>query len=137
MGGIGWQTTRFYGYRPPAAAYTSAPATRVPTTSWSISGSGLRYYVWGHVFVRPEAHYYKIFNNTATSPPATLSAWEHRSVTPSVRTRSLPCLVGGRDSGVQPLATARFFLAVRLIREWSRRALPIERPHFDSLRLTN
>ena len=27
-------------------------------------GAGLRYYVWGHVFVRPEVRYYRIFNNT-------------------------------------------------------------------------
>jgi hypothetical protein len=27
-------------------------------------GAGLRYYVHGHIFVRPEVRYYKIFNNT-------------------------------------------------------------------------
>ena len=27
-------------------------------------GVGVRYYVWGHVFIRPEAHYYHIVNNT-------------------------------------------------------------------------
>lgn len=26
-------------------------------------GGGIRYYVWGHAFVRPEAHYYAIRNN--------------------------------------------------------------------------
>ena len=28
-------------------------------------GGGIRYYVWGHVFVRPEGHFYHIVNNTA------------------------------------------------------------------------
>ena len=27
-------------------------------------GGGLRYYVWGNVFVRPEAHFYHILNNS-------------------------------------------------------------------------
>ena len=28
------------------------------------AGAGIRYYVWGHVFVRPEVHYYHIMNNS-------------------------------------------------------------------------
>jgi hypothetical protein len=65
LGGIGWQTTRFYGYQPTSncvyfgACYTSSNHFLVDV------GAGLRYYVWGHVFVRPEAHYYHIVNNTA------------------------------------------------------------------------
>jgi hypothetical protein len=65
MAGIGWQTTRFYGYQPTSgcvyfgACYLSSNHFLVDI------GGGLRYYVWGHVFVRPEAHYYKIFNNTS------------------------------------------------------------------------
>jgi hypothetical protein len=65
MGGIGWQTTRFYGYQPTGncvyfgACYQSSNHFLVDV------GGGLRYYVWGHVFVRPEAHYYKVFNNTS------------------------------------------------------------------------
>ncbi|MFZ0863409.1 MAG: hypothetical protein ABR881_23085 [Candidatus Sulfotelmatobacter sp.] len=64
MGGIGWQSTRFYGYQPTSnclyfgACYQSSNHFLVDV------GGGLRYYVWGHVFVRPEAHYYRIFNNT-------------------------------------------------------------------------
>jgi hypothetical protein len=27
-------------------------------------GGGIRYYVWNHVFVRPEVRYYHIVNNT-------------------------------------------------------------------------
>lgn len=64
MGGIGWQTTRFYGYQPTSscvyfgACYTSSNHFLVDI------GGGIRYYVWGHVFLRPEAHYYHILNNT-------------------------------------------------------------------------
>lgn len=64
MGGIGWQSTRFYGYLPTSncvyfgACYNSSNHFLVDI------GAGIRYYVWGHVFVRPEIRYYKIFNNT-------------------------------------------------------------------------
>ncbi len=64
MGGIGWQTTRFYGFQPTSncvnfgACYVSSNHFLVDV------GGGLRYYVWGHVFVRPEAHFYHIMNNT-------------------------------------------------------------------------
>lgn len=62
--GIGWQTTRFYSYQPTyncyafGACYTSSNHFLVDL------GAGIRYYVWGHVFVRPEAHYYHVLNNT-------------------------------------------------------------------------
>ena len=65
MAGIGWQSTRFYGFTPTfsceqlGACYSSSNHFLVDV------GGGIRYYVWGHVFVRPEAHYYRIFNNTA------------------------------------------------------------------------
>ena len=65
MGGIGWQSTRFYGYQPTSncvyfgACYTSSNHFLVDV------GGGIRYYVRGHVFVRPEAHFYHIVNNTA------------------------------------------------------------------------
>ncbi|MGA8764478.1 MAG: outer membrane beta-barrel protein [Candidatus Sulfotelmatobacter sp.] len=64
FGGIGWQTTRFYGYQATTnclvfgSCYTSNNHFLVDI------GAGLRYYVFGHVFVRPEAHYYHILNNT-------------------------------------------------------------------------
>jgi len=64
MGGIGWQTTRFYGYQPTyscyafGACYTSANHFLVDL------GAGVRYYVWGHVFLRPEVRYYHILNNS-------------------------------------------------------------------------
>lgn len=65
FGGIGWQSTRFYGYQPTTscvyfnACYTSSNHFLVDV------GAGIRYYVWGHAFVRPEVRYYKIHNNTA------------------------------------------------------------------------
>jgi len=64
MGGIGWQSTRFYGYQPTSscvyfgACYTSSNHFLVDV------GGGVRYYVHGHIFVRPEAHFYHIMNNT-------------------------------------------------------------------------
>ena len=65
MGGIGWQSTRFYGFQPTSncinfgACYTSSNHFLVDV------GGGVRYYVRGHVFVRPEAHFYHIMNNTS------------------------------------------------------------------------
>jgi hypothetical protein len=64
LGGIGWQSTRFYGYTPTSgcvyfgACYVSSNHFLVDV------GGGIRYYVWGHVFVRPEARFYHIVNNT-------------------------------------------------------------------------
>jgi len=62
MGGIGWQTTRFYlpyctnGFT--CKNYTSSNHFLVDV------GAGIRYYVWGHVFLRPEVRFYHILNNT-------------------------------------------------------------------------
>lgn len=62
MGGIGWQTTRFYlpfctnGFT--CNNYTSSNHFLVDV------GGGLRYYVWGNAFVRPEVHFYHVNNNT-------------------------------------------------------------------------
>ena len=64
FGGIGWQSTRFYGYTPTSgcvyfgACYTSSNHFLVDL------GAGVRYYPWGHFFVRPEVRYYHILNNT-------------------------------------------------------------------------
>jgi len=64
MGGIGWQSTRFYAYNNSFSCvygfgcYSSANHFLVDV------GAGVRYYVWGHMFIRPEAHYYHILNNT-------------------------------------------------------------------------
>jgi hypothetical protein len=64
MAGIGWQSTRFYAFQPTSncvffgACYTSANHFLVDV------GAGVRYYFFGHVFIRPEAHYYHVLNNT-------------------------------------------------------------------------
>lgn len=64
FGGIGWQSTRFYGYQPTSncvyfgACYTSSNHFLVDV------GAGVRYYVWGHMFVRPEARVFHVLNNS-------------------------------------------------------------------------
>jgi hypothetical protein len=64
LGGIGWQSTRAYGYQSTVsceyfyACYQSSNHFLVDV------GGGLRYYFFGHFFIRPEAHYYYILNNT-------------------------------------------------------------------------
>ena len=64
MGGIGWQTTRFYAYNNSSncvffgQCYTSSNHFLVHF------GGGLRYYFFGNAFIRPEAHFYHIVNNT-------------------------------------------------------------------------
>ena len=64
MAGIGWQSTRFYGYQPTSSCVYFGACYQSSNHFLVDMGAGLRYYVWGHVFVRPEAHYYRIFNNT-------------------------------------------------------------------------
>jgi hypothetical protein len=64
MAGIGWQTTRFYGYTPTTGCVYFGACYQSSNHFLVDIGAGLRYYVWGHVFVRPEARYYKIFNNS-------------------------------------------------------------------------
>ena len=64
VGGIGWQSTRFYGYQPTSncvyfgQCYVSSNHFLVDL------GAGVRYYFWGHVFIRPEVRYYHVLNNT-------------------------------------------------------------------------
>lgn len=64
MGGIGWQTTRFYGYQATTSCLEFGSCYSSNNHFLVDFGGGLRYYVWGHVFVRPEAHFYHILNNT-------------------------------------------------------------------------
>lgn len=62
MAGIGWQSTRFYL---PYCTGTFSCNNFVSSHHFLVDlGGGLRYYVWNHVFVRPEIHYYHIQNNT-------------------------------------------------------------------------
>lgn len=61
MGGVGWQNTRFY------VPFCTNGFTCNPFVSSHHFlvhvGGGIRYNVWGHFFIRPEVHYYKINNN--------------------------------------------------------------------------
>jgi opacity protein-like surface antigen len=61
--GLGWQSTRFY-----SANYTCSyfSCTNYASSNHFLidAGAGLRYYFWGHVFVRPEIRYYYVNNNT-------------------------------------------------------------------------
>jgi len=65
VGGIGWQSTRYYGYQNTVscnyfyACYQSSNHFLVDL------GAGVRYYFFGHAFIRPEVRYYWINNNTA------------------------------------------------------------------------
>jgi hypothetical protein len=64
MAGVGWQSTRFYGYTPTTSCVYFG-ACFVSSHHFLVDvGGGIRYYVWNHVFVRPEIHYYHIVNNT-------------------------------------------------------------------------
>jgi hypothetical protein len=63
VGGVGWQSTRFYSSQYSCSFYS---CTNYNSTDHFLVdvGGGLRYYVWGHFFVRPEARYYWVNNNT-------------------------------------------------------------------------
>ncbi len=66
FGGVGWQSTRFYGYTYNTsciyfgACYTSTNHFLID------AGAGVRYYFWHAMFIRPEVHYYYIVGNTDT-----------------------------------------------------------------------
>lgn len=64
MAGLGGQTVRFYspyGNCP----YSSGCVTHLDSNHFLFHlGGGIQYRVWRNVFVRPEAHYYRIVNNT-------------------------------------------------------------------------
>jgi hypothetical protein len=64
MGGIGWQTTRFYGYNYSTNCLVFGSCYTSNNHFLEHVGGGIRYYPWGHFFIRPEVHYYHIQNNT-------------------------------------------------------------------------
>jgi Outer membrane protein beta-barrel domain len=65
LAGIGWQSTRYYGYQNTVSC-NYFYACYVSSNHFLIDvGAGLRYYFFGHAFIRPEFHYYYINNNTA------------------------------------------------------------------------
>lgn len=73
FGGVGWQSTRFYSgnYTCNYFSCTNFQSTHHFLINF---GAGVRYYVWGHVFLRPEARYYWINNNTDASNLAPFSS---------------------------------------------------------------
>ncbi|HUO17480.1 MAG TPA: outer membrane beta-barrel protein [Verrucomicrobiae bacterium] len=64
FGGIGWQSTRFYTNQYSCGYFSGCINYNTSTHFLIDAGVGLRYYVWGHFFVRPEARYYYVNNNT-------------------------------------------------------------------------
>lgn len=64
MGGIGWQSTRFYGINGSFSCQEFGSCFVSSHHFLIDAGGGIRYYVWGHFFVRPEIHYYWVNNNT-------------------------------------------------------------------------
>ncbi len=65
MAGIGAEDLRFYGYE----NCNFASCTNYVSSKHFMTdvGAGLRYYVWGNVFVRPEARLYFVNNNNEFS----------------------------------------------------------------------
>jgi hypothetical protein len=64
VGGIGWQTTRFYSFNNSTSCIYFSACYNSYNHFLVDVGAGIRYYVWGHVFLRPEVRYYHIVNNT-------------------------------------------------------------------------
>jgi hypothetical protein len=65
MAGIGGEDLRFYGFV--NCNFTGCTNYVSSKHFDGHFGAGLRYYVWGNVFVRPEAHLYLINNNNEFS----------------------------------------------------------------------
>lgn len=65
FGGIGIASTRFYVPQIVSCSYFSGGCINYTSSNHFMEdlGGGIRYYVWHHVFVRPEIHYYHIQNN--------------------------------------------------------------------------
>jgi opacity protein-like surface antigen len=61
MAGIGAADTRFYAPGPSTPGVANYEST---DHFMEHIGGGVRYYVWNHLFVRPEIHYYHIQNNS-------------------------------------------------------------------------
>lgn len=65
FGGIGIASTRFYVPYATSCSYFSGCINYTTSDHFLEDiGAGVRYYVWHHVFVRPEIHYYHIQGNT-------------------------------------------------------------------------
>jgi hypothetical protein len=62
MAGIGGEDLRFY--QPYYTCGFTSCTNYVSSNHFALHvGADIRYYVWGHLFVRPEAHYYVVRNN--------------------------------------------------------------------------
>jgi len=64
VGGIGWQSTRYYGYQNTVSCNYFYACYQSSNHFLVDMGAGLRYYFFGHAFIRPEVRYYWINNNT-------------------------------------------------------------------------
>lgn len=70
MAGIGGAATRFYQNQITSCSYFSGCINYVTSHHFMTHlGGGIRYYVWNHVFVRPEIHYYYVNNNFEFNTP--------------------------------------------------------------------
>jgi len=62
MAGIGGEDLRFYTPYTTCGNFSCSNYQSSNHFAWHL-GADLRYYFWGHAFIRPEAHYYFIHNN--------------------------------------------------------------------------
>jgi hypothetical protein len=62
MAGIGGEDLRFYTPYYNCGAFSCTNYVSSNHFAWHFGGD-VRFYVWGHAFVRPEVHYYVIHNN--------------------------------------------------------------------------
>jgi hypothetical protein len=67
MGGIGAQSTRFYGYTPTSNCVYFGACYASDNHFLVHLGGGVRYYFRNHLFLRPEAHFYHIVNQNQFS----------------------------------------------------------------------
>jgi opacity protein-like surface antigen len=64
FGGVGISSSRLYFPYVTSCSYFSGCRNYTSNNNFMQDvGAGVRYYVWNHVFVRPEIHYYHIDNN--------------------------------------------------------------------------
>lgn len=64
FGGIGWQTTRFYGLTYTTSCLDFGSCYTSNNHFLVDGGAGVRYYAYGNLFIRPEVRVYHILNNT-------------------------------------------------------------------------
>lgn len=64
LGGVGWQTTRFYAYNYSSNCLVFGSCYTSNNHFLVHFGGGIRYYFFGNGFIRPEVHFYHILNNT-------------------------------------------------------------------------